>query len=73
MDKLLDILSEIKPGVDFSVEKDLIDKGIFDSIEIVTIIEEIEEHFHVTVDPDNIDPDNFQSADAMWNMIQNMK
>lgn len=70
MNELLAILKEVKAGVDFEKATCLVDDGILDSIEIVTIISKIEEHFHIEIDPDEIDPDNFQSAAAMWEMIE---
>ena len=72
MDKLLSILNRIKPEVDFADAQDLVDEGVLDSIDIVTIVTEIEEEFSVTIDPDEIDPDNFQSADAMLRMIEKL-
>ena len=70
MEKLLELLKNIKPEIDFENSANLVDEGILDSLEIVEIISSIEETFSITIDPDKIDPDNFQSADAMWKMIQ---
>ncbi len=60
MEKLLNILKDIKSDVDFEKETELVDAGILDSLDIVAIIDAIEESFGLEVDPDNIDPDNFQ-------------
>lgn len=70
MDKILEILKRVKPEVDFANNSDLVDEGILDSIDIVTIISEIEEEYEIEIDPDEIDPDNFQSASAMLEMIE---
>lgn len=70
MEKLLELLKNIKPEIDFKNSANLVDEGILDSLEIVQIISSIEENFSITIDPDKIDPDNFQSVDAMWKMIQ---
>lgn len=72
MEKLLSILKDIKSDVDFEKETELVDAGILDSLDIVAIIDAIEESFGLEVDPDNIDPDNFQSADTIWAMIQKL-
>ena len=47
MDKLIEILSEICPNVDFRKEKALVDDGLIDSFEIVSIVAEIVDHFEV--------------------------
>ena len=70
MDKLLEILKRVKPDVDFTEKVDLVDEGILDSIDIVSIISEIEAEYSIEIDPDEIDPDNFQSASAMLEMIK---
>ena len=67
MEKLITILADIKPGVHFEECTDLVDKGLIDSIDIVNIISAIE------IDPDDIGPDNFQSANSMWEMIQRIE
>lgn len=70
MDKLLEILKRVKPEVDFTERVDLVDEGILDSLDIVSIITEIETEYSIEIDPDEIDPDNFQSASAMLDMIK---
>ena len=73
MEKLLKILKRVKPEVDFIENNNLIDKGILDSIEIVTIISEIEMEYLIEFDPEEIDPDNFQSVLTMLEMIEKTK
>lgn len=72
MDKLLEILKKVKPEVDFINCSNLVDEGILDSIDIIAIISEIEDEYGVEIDPDEIDPDNFQSAYTMHKMIEKM-
>lgn len=73
MDKLLSILKELKSDVDFENQSSLVDDGILDSLEIVFLIAQIEEAFAIEIDPDDIDPDNFQSVEAMMSMIEKIK
>ena len=70
MDKLIEILSEICPNVDFKNEKALIDDGLIDSFEIVSIVAEIMDHFEVELDVDNLMPENFNSVEAMMQLIE---
>ena len=70
MDKLLEILNRIKPEVNFMVCQNLVDEGILVSIDIVSIISEIETEYSIEIDPDEIDPDNFQSAKAIQEMLE---
>lgn len=70
MERLIEILKEIKPEVEFKYNKYLVDEGILDSIDIVEIITEIEKQYNITIDANQIEPENFQSIEAMWSMIQ---
>ena len=69
MEELMDILQEFEPGVDFEHCTDLIDGKILNSLEILSLVAEIEDVFDITIPTVEIVPDNFKSAQAMWNMI----
>lgn len=73
MDKLLELLGEIRPDVDFENETALIDKGILDSLNILEIVSELSDAFDVDISPADIVPVNFNSAAAMWKMIERLK
>lgn len=69
MERLIEILEEIQPEVDYSTCKDLIDGHHLDSLSILSLIAELEEEFDITIPTVEIVPANFNSAEAMWNMI----
>ena len=69
MEKLLEILSGIHPEVDFETNEELIDDGILDSLDIVTIVTEIDAEFGVTIPAEEIIPENFNSAKALMELI----
>ena len=73
MEKLLEILQGIRPDVDFVNEKSLIDDGILDSFDVVSIISELDDAFRVQVRITELDPDNFNSAEAIWALVQSMQ
>lgn len=68
-EKLVKILRDINPDINYEAETKLIDKGLFDSLEVMTIVTEIEERFHVEIDPDEITAENFNSAEMMLKLI----
>ncbi len=72
MEELLCILREIHPDVDFETCESLIDDQILDSIDIVTLVAEISDAFDVEVPPEALVPENFNSAKALWEMIQRL-
>lgn len=73
MDTLLEILADLHPDVDFTKEDKLIDDMILDSFDIVTLISEISEAYDVTITAEHIIPDNFNSAQALYELIQNLE
>ena len=73
MEELLEILNDIQPGVDFENEKHLIDDHLLDSLSIISLVAELEDTFDVTIPAVEIIPDNFNSAEAMLEMLQRIR
>ena len=73
MEKLLELLKSVRPDVDFENETALIDDGILDSFDVVSIISELDDQFDVQIRITELDPENFNSAEAIWKMVQEMK
>ncbi len=69
MEQLLEILTTLHPEVDFATKTDLVDDGILDSLDIVTLITEIDAEFGVTIPAEEILPENFNSAKALYTLI----
>jgi len=73
MEKLLEILEDIQPDADYATCTTLIDDGILDSFAILSIVGELEEQLGVEVSPADIIPANFNSAQALWDMVQRLQ
>ena len=73
MEQLLELLKGIRPDVDFENETSLIDDGILDSFDVVSIISEIDDVFGVQIRITELDPENFNSTEAIWNLVQMLK
>ncbi len=70
-EKLLNILTEICPAVDFNKEKALIDDGLVDSFDIVAIVSELMDAFAVEINVENLTPENFNEAsDAILRLLE---
>ena len=72
MEELLEILQELHPDVDYETCTSLIDDKVLDSFDIVSLIAEIDNVFDVAVPAEEIVPENFNSAEALWAMIQRL-
>lgn len=72
MEQLLEILKELHPEVDFATNDKLIDGKVLDSFDIVTIIAEINSEFDVAIPAEEIIPENFNSAQALWALVEKL-
>jgi len=70
MEKLMAILADIRPDLDFEKEEKLIDAGILDSFDIISIVSEVNASFSVNINVVDLKPENFNSASAIWSLIQ---
>jgi len=73
MEKIIEILSRIKDTVDFPKENKIVTDGIIESIDIVMIISELEETFDIEIGFEYISKENFESAETIWKMVQEIK
>ena len=73
MNELLEILEDIKPTIDFQTCTGLIDEGYLDSFDILSIVSELNDAFEIEISPVDIVPDNFNSAQALWNMVERLR
>lgn len=73
MEQLLEILSDLHPEVDFEECDTLIDDGVLDSFDIVSLISEINEEFDVVISAEHIIPENFNSAEALYALIERLE
>ena len=72
MEALLEILNDLHPEVDYDTCTTLIDDSILDSVDVVTIVAEIDDAFDVAVPVEELTPENFNSAQAIYDMIQRL-
>ena len=73
MDKILEILKGIRADVDFVNEKKLIDDGVLDSFDIIAIVGAFNEEFDIEIDVEDLEPDNFNTIEAMQELIQKLQ
>lgn len=69
MENLIEILEDIKSGVDYENCTTLIDDAIFDSFDIIQTINMLNEEFDISIPASEIIPENFNSAKALWAMV----
>lgn len=72
MDTIIDILEELKPGVDYAAETGLVHKRILDSLTIIALVSELEDEFDISIPAVEIVADNFDSAARIDALIERL-
>lgn len=73
MEKVMEILKELRPDVDFLTEKELIDGGILSSFDILNLVEELSDAYDIDIETDDIIPENFNSAEGIYELVQRVQ
>ncbi|MBP3893739.1 MAG: acyl carrier protein [Atopobiaceae bacterium] len=73
MDKIIEILSGIKSGVDFANEEQIVTGGVLDSIDITEFITALEEEFDIEIGMEYMENENFDSVSAIWDMVEELQ
>ena len=72
-DKVLKILTKVRDDVDFEKEKKLIDDGILDSFDLISIVSELNEQFVIDITVDELEPENFNTLDAIVKLVESFQ
>ncbi len=73
MEEIVKILEQIKPGVDFNTEENLIEEEILDSFDIVTLVAKLNEEFDIEITPADLIPENFNSAQKIFELVTRLE
>ena len=73
MEKLMEILMEIDDSIDYENEKPLIDDRLLDSFGVITLVSELEDAFDIDIEASEMTPDNFNSAESIYNMVKRLQ
>jgi len=70
-EKIIKILTELRPEFDFRQKVDFIAEGMLDSFDIVSLVDAIENEFDVQISGTDVIPENFNSVESILKTIQN--
>lgn len=73
MDEIYDILDDLGLNVDYKTCTTLVDDAYLESLDIVTLISELSDAFDITIPAREITPENFNSAEAMYDMVKRLQ
>ena len=73
MNKVIEILMDLDDSIDYEKEQALIDDHILDSFGVITLVSELEDAFDISIEAGEMIPENFNSAQAIWNMVRRLQ
>ena len=68
-EKVLEILSNIRPEFDFSDNVNFIEDGMLDSFDVVTLVADLDSTYGISIDGVDIVPENFSSIESIINLL----
>ncbi len=72
-DKILEILTEVRPDVDFENEEELVSGNVLESFDIVQIVAELDDEFDIEITPKDLTAENFNSLNAIEELIERLQ
>lgn len=72
MERIIELLQEIKEDIDYENEASLIDDELLDSFDILQLISALDDEFDISIPASMIIPENFNNVEALWNMVQEL-
>ena len=73
MERLLEILQNLRPDIDFNSDAKLVTDGILASIDIISLVGELSDEFDIKIKPSHLIPSNFDSVEAIWELVQELE
>ena len=72
-EKVLAVLQGVRDDVDFESEEALIDDGILDSFDIISIVSDLNNEFDVEITADELEAENFNSLNAIVELVRSLQ
>lgn len=69
-EKIIEILTELRPEFDFTDDVDFIEEGMLDSFDIVSLVDELESHFGIKIQGIDVIPENFSTLDKIETLLK---
>ena len=72
-EQIIELLEDIQPEADYETCQTLIDDHILTSLDVLSLVAELEDEFDVTIPTVEIIPSNFNSVDAIAAMVERLQ
>lgn len=73
MERIIKVLNEINPTVNWEKETDLIGNRILDSLKIVQLVGALNDEFDIEITPMDVVPENFRTAEDIARLVSRLE
>lgn len=70
MNKIIEIISEIKPGTSITESTNLFEEHILDSLAMITLVSELDDEFDIEISARDIVPENFKTVEDIYKLVK---
>ena len=72
-EKILSILNDMRPDIEFETEEGLISDGLLESFDLIQLIATLENEFGVEIGNRNITKENFDSLERIVSLMEKLQ
>jgi len=72
MQKIIKVLQSLRPGVDWEAATAIVDDGLIDSFDMISLVAELDSEFGVRIGLEHLEPENFNSLDAIAALLRDL-
>ncbi|HEX7642372.1 MAG TPA: acyl carrier protein [Noviherbaspirillum sp.] len=72
MNKIREVLGEIRPEFDFTQSNNFFEDGMLDSFDLITLVADLDKAYGISIDGTDIVPENFCNLDAIARLLTRM-
>ena len=73
MQELIEVLKRVNPKIDYMTEKRLVSDQVLDSIDMTSMLAELEAAYDIEIEMEDMTPENFDSVEAIWKLVQELR
>ncbi len=73
MNEIISILQDINPDVDYTTARGLVKDRLISSLELIMLITELSDAFEIEISPEHITPENFDSAETIYDLVMRVQ
>ena len=73
IEEIMNILAEVKPGLQVTPGEELVRTGLLDSVDIMSVVMALAEEWDLEISPLDLKEENFHTANAILTLVNRLE